>query len=294
MDNQLLPIQQQLIALKRNFSNIIKKVFNFSFFGLIISLALLVLGYYLKEKGAQASMQGEDANSLVYMLFSKFSQLYSGIIFLISTVALILKSIRKKRGSFADESKSLSGLRELSWKDFNEHITVLFEKLGYSRVDSRGLDKERTDLKLKRDGRLSIVRCKKYYVRKVPLSMVLEFYKALSGEPDLEKGYFITTGFFSKEARKFASEKQLELIDGAKLMDFVRIADSIDAAEEKSAILNSSERFGYMCPICGAQMVLRSVDSNPHTVTHFWGCSAYPACKGSLRDELGDLGSLEY
>jgi restriction system protein len=295
MDNQLLPIQQQLIAIKRNFSNIIKKVFNFSVFGLIISLALLVLSYYLKEKGAQASMQGEDANSLVYMLFGKFSQLYSGIIFLISAVALILKSIKKKSESSADESKSLSSLRELSWKDFNEHITVLFEKLGYSGVDSRGPDKERTDLKLKRDGRLSIVRCKKYYVRKVPLSMVLEFHKALSGEPDLEKGYFITTGFFSREARKFASEKQLELIDGAKLMDFVRIADSIDAAERKSAIQNSSERPGYTCPMCGAQMVLRTVDSNPHTVTHFWGCSAYPACKGSLRNELGDLeGSLEY
>src|SRR4030067_1765834 len=83
MDNQMLPIQKQLIAIKRNFGKIIKTVFNFPVFGLIISLALLVLGYYLKEKGAQANMQGDDANSLslsVYILFGKLSYFYSGII----------------------------------------------------------------------------------------------------------------------------------------------------------------------------------------------------------------------
>ncbi|MFZ2198578.1 MAG: restriction endonuclease [Thermodesulfovibrionales bacterium] len=260
-----------------------KAEFKFPFLGLIISFVLLVLGYYLKEK---------DAHANIYMLFGKFSYFYSGIIFLISAVALILKSNKKQRGSSADERKSLSGLRELSWKDFNEYITGLFEKLGYFLVDKKGMNEEGTDLKLKRDGRLSIVRCKKYYVRKVPLSMVLEFYKTIGREPELEKGYFITTGFFSREARKFASEKQLELIDGVKLMDFVRIADSIDAAEEKSAIFNNEKMPGYTCPMCGAQMILRTVDSNP--LTHFWGCSAYPACKGALRNELGDLESLEY
>lgn len=264
-----------------------RAVFNFPFLGLITSFALLVLGYYLKEKGA--------AQVNIYMLFGKFSCFYSGIIFLISSVALILKLNKKKKGSLTDERKSLSDLRELSWKDFNEYITGLFKKLGYSPADKRGLNEGRTDLKLKRDGRLSIVRCKKYYVRKVPLSMVLEFYKVIIREPDLEKGYFITTGFFSREARKFASEKKLELIDGVKLMDFVRIADSIDAAaEEKSAIQNSPKRPGYTCPMCGAQMVLRTVDSNPQAVTHFWGCTAYPACKGALRNELGELESLEY
>ena len=104
--------------------------------------------------------------------------------------------------------------------------------------------------------------------------MVLEFYEAIIREPALDKGYFITTGFFSREAKKFASDKQLELIDGVKLMAFVRIADSIDAAEEKPAIQNSPKMTGYTCPMCGAQMVLRTVESNPHPVTHFLGCSA--------------------
>lgn len=295
MENQMLPIQQQLLAIKRNFWKIIKTVFNFTVLGLIISLALLVLGYYMKEKGAQSTVPGDDTNSpLIYMLFGKYIYFYSGIIFLVSAVTLILRSIKKKRGALAYESKSLSDLQELSWKDFKEYIMGLFKKLGYSLVDNRGLNEERTDLKLKRNGRLSIVRCNKYYVRKVPLPMVLEFYKAMDREPGLEKGYFITTGLFSREAKKFASGKQLELIDGVKFMDFVRIADSMDAAEEKSDIQSSPKMPGYTCPMCGAQMVLRTIENNPHTVSHFWGCSAYPACKGALRNELGDLGSLEY
>ena len=295
MDDQMLPIQQQLIAIKRNFGRIMKPVFNFPCLGLIISLALLFLGYYLKEKGAGAYMKGEDVNVLsIYRLFGDFSFFYSGIIFLISAVALILKSMKKKRGPSADKGKSLSELKELSWKDFNEFITALFEKLGYSPVDKRGLNVEHSDLKLKRDGSLALVRCKKFYVRKVPHSMVLEFYKDISREPALEKGYFITTGVFSREAMKFASDRKLELIDGVKLMDLVRIADSIDAAVEKSAVRNSPKGPGYTCPKCGSQMVMRTVESNPHTVTHFWGCSAYPACKGALRNDIGDLESLEY
>jgi len=99
MDNQMLPIQQQLIAIKRNFGKIIKAMFNFPVLGLIISLALLILGYYLKENGAQDTIQGDEANSLlICMIFVKFIYFYSGIIFLISAVVLILESI-KKRGS---------------------------------------------------------------------------------------------------------------------------------------------------------------------------------------------------
>jgi hypothetical protein len=97
MDNQMLPIKQQMIAIKRNFGKIIKAMFNFRVLGLVISLTLLILSYYLKEKGAQYTMQGDDANSLlICMIFIKFIYFYSGIIFLISAVALILESIKKR------------------------------------------------------------------------------------------------------------------------------------------------------------------------------------------------------
>ena len=124
--------------------------------------------------------------------------------------------------------------------------------------------------------------------------MVLEFYAAMLKCPSLEKGYFITTGSFSHAARKFASGKPLVLIDGERLMDFARIAESIDAAQERSSLQGSLKKMGYTCPACGAHMLLRTVESNSHSVAQFWGCSSYPACKGALRKEREDLVSTEH
>jgi restriction system protein len=35
------------------------------------------------------------------------------------------------------------------------------------------------------------------------------------------------------------------------------------------------------CPICGASMVLRTARKGAHVGSRFWGCSGYPACKGT-------------
>ena len=35
------------------------------------------------------------------------------------------------------------------------------------------------------------------------------------------------------------------------------------------------------CPICGGQMVLRTAQKGMHAGSRFWGCSGYPACKGT-------------
>jgi len=35
------------------------------------------------------------------------------------------------------------------------------------------------------------------------------------------------------------------------------------------------------CPVCGASMVLRTARKGAHAGSRFWGCSAYPACKGT-------------
>ena len=254
--------------------------------GIIMGLVLLALGHFLGVKVAHAAGVQEDFLSF-YIVLGKFSYFYSGILFLISIASLIWSSARKKR-PFIKGRKALSDLRELSWEEFREYVMGLFQKLGYSPEGNGAMDNEHADLRLKRDARTSLVCCKKYYVRKIPLSMVLEFYSAMLKWPLLEKGYFITTGSFSDEARKFASDKPLVLIDGERLTDFARIAESIDAARGWSSLQNNPGEIGYACPICGASMFLRTVESNSHSVTQFWGCSSYPACKGTLRKDRED------
>jgi restriction system protein len=86
---------------------------------------------------------------------------------------------------------------------------------------------------VKKDGRSSLVQCKNYRVSKVSLSMVRDFYGAMNANLNFEAGYFITTGMFTLEANHFADDKPIELIDGAKLMDYARLGSAREAAQGK-------------------------------------------------------------
>ena len=279
-----------------NFSSATGKSFVFPVFGILVSFALLFLGYFFTDKGMHIPIiQGDAMLTLsTYKVFGKFSYIYSGIFFFGSIVFSLRGLFYKNKLSSIESRKSLSLLQDLSWKEFEEYIMHLFEELGYSLENKGGLCAYSSDLKITREGRMSLVRCKKYYVRKVPLSMVTEFYDVMIKEPELEKGYFITTGSFSPEARKFADSKPIELIDSVRLMDFVRIADSIKSAKERSPIKNSPKKSDYRCPRCGGPMTLRTFRTEAAAGMQFWGCSAYPACKGTLRMEQGEQGPLEY
>jgi restriction system protein len=103
-------------------------------------------------------------------------------------------------------------------------------------------------------------------------------------ERSIERGYFISTGTFTQEARRFAEDKPLVLIDGDRLMDLVRIAESVDVSQERSKIHDNPNRTDYSCPTCSTRMLLRTMKGDPNG-DQFWICSAYPACNGFLRKE---------
>jgi four helix bundle suffix protein len=42
------------------------------------------------------------------------------------------------------------------------------------------------------------------------------------------------------------------------------------------------------CPLCGKLMALRTARKGKHAGSQFWGCSAYPACKGTRPLDGGD------
>ncbi len=109
----------------------------------------------------------------------------------------------------------------LSPTDFERRMANLFEAMGYvvehtGRTGDHGIDLLATSNAVITGGKL-VIQCKRYAeVNKVGESEVRDLYGAVTHER-ASKGILVTTSDFTSPARKFATDKQLELINGSKL-----------------------------------------------------------------------------
>lgn len=253
--------------------------------GVATSIFFAGTGLYLKYKGMQpaANPAGTFSNA-IFLHLSNFVFWISGFFLFFSIVGFVWQYFRKKKQtSFYESKETLNDLKHLSWKEFEEYTGELFKKLGYAVEVIGGLNDGGIDLRVKKGGKTYLVQCKKYLVNKVSLSMVRDFYGAISANLSTGKGYFITTGIFTLEAIRFAEDKPIELIDGAKLMEYVRMADTTVPSTTKSPMHPAQAVPSTpICPQCGSNMVLRTAKKGSNIGTQFWGCATYPKCKGTL------------
>lgn len=248
--------------------------------GIVFSIFFAGLGLFLTNKGAPAGAKPADIMLLPMMhMLGKVSYLLSGLVLVVAGIGYVVTSAKKrKQAAFFGTRRTLEDIKNLSWKEFEEFAGSLFTKMGYSVEVTGGLDDGGVDLIVKKEGRTSLVQCKNYRVSKVSLSMVRDFYGAMNANLNFEAGYFITTGMFTLEARYFADDKPIELIDGAKLMNYVEMTYSKEDSRRKpiNGIRNSKTP---ICPKCGADMILRTARKGDSVGSQFWGCSNFPKCR---------------
>jgi restriction system protein len=103
----------------------------------------------------------------------------------------------------------------------------------------------------------------------------------------------VTGGTFTPEARSFALESKVQLVDGDRLAELLRKAKSAgrnESAEQMARARAAARAAGAApaepeltpsCPACQSQMVRRMAKKGPNAGTQFWGCSRFPACKGT-------------
>ena len=61
------------------------------------------------------------------------------------------------------------------------------------------------------------------------------------------------------------------------------IADAASSVVSETGLVAPAEGImGKVCPICGAEMVVRTAKSGPYAGQRFWGCTGYPHCRGIL------------
>ena len=136
------------------------------------------------------------------------------------------------------------------------------------------------DLILHKDGHMSLVQCKQWKVFSVGAPIVREVFGLLTAE-NADEAIIVTSGAFTREARRFAEGKPIQLVDGPQLLTLVQSVQHHPAATAPRDSTNGGRpQRPPACPQCGKAMVLRTARHGANAGNRFWGCSAYPACKG--------------
>jgi len=257
--------------------------------GLVLSIFFAGLGFYLTGKQAPVSTNSTGTAFLqtaflpMLQFIGKICYIFSAVILICTLIGFIVATIKRKdQISFYEQRRTLDDLKKLSWKEFEDFIASIFVKLGYSvEVTGRSNDGG-IDVVVKKDSRTSLVQCKNYKSSKVTLSMVRDFYGAMNANLNFEAGYFITTGIFTLEAKHFAEDKPIELIDGSRLMEYVNMAESKQTSQPRPDSKKTTAATAVpICPKCGADMILRTAKKGDNAGSQFWGCSAFPKCSAT-------------
>jgi len=250
--------------------------------GVIASVVFLCTGLYLTFSHGPIGPAGA--------VFSGFNKMFAYFCYGLSAFAAVFSAIgyvknkvgKKQRHEFFESKKTLMSLKQMSWKEFEHFVGTFFEKQGYSVEVTGGLRDGGIDLIVRKNGRAAYVQCKKYRENQVTLSMMRDFYGAISSQANTNPSFFVTTGTFTLDARKFAEENAIEAIDGSRLMEYLKTLDVPVAPGMAGSAVSAapaSNQKSKRCPDCGAPMVVRVAKKGTHANEPFWGCSAYPKCK---------------
>jgi len=205
------------------------------------------------------------------------------LLLLIPAPVSLFNSIRKKR--LLDKQKDIESIRSLSWKQFEELVGEAYRRQGYSVLENEGAGPDGgVDLWLRRDGNRYLVQCKQWKTLKVGVKVVREMYGLVTAH-QAAGAIIITSGLFTQEAKTFAKDNPLDLVEGQQL---VAMIDSVknNPASTTERVVSTAEparnevQAAPACPVCSATMMLRTAKKGSAAGQQFWGCSNYPRCRG--------------
>ena len=179
-----------------------------------------------------------------------------------------------RKGTLLESQRGIDTLRDISWREFEELVGEAYRRRGYAVAETGGGGADGgVDLVLSKGGERILVQCKHWKVQKVSVKVVRELFGVVSAE-GATGAILISSGTYTQEAKEFAKANSIELVDGAQLMRLI-------AEVQRNPKVVTSVEMSNLCPICGAEMVLRTARKGANAGNKFWGCSTYPGCRGT-------------
>jgi restriction system protein len=115
--------------------------------------------------------------------------------------------------SSARVERTLSAVRAMSWSDFAGALEDAYRRDGYavSRVDGAAADFE-----LRKEWRTLLVSGKRWKVARTGIEPLRDLHAARVAR-DAHEGLYVATGEVTDNARKFAADHRIRVVDGAEL-----------------------------------------------------------------------------
>jgi Holliday junction resolvasome RuvABC ATP-dependent DNA helicase subunit len=137
-----------------------------------------------------------------------------------STDLLPLLPVLGYSGDTVPSTDLADRLRAMSGTAFEEYVAEAFRRLDYNVERTGSTGDHGIDLRMRKDGQLSIVQCKRWDAS-VGEPVVREFFGALVSS-GAHFGFLVTAGQFTRQATEFAEGKPLRLIDIDGLMQMTK------------------------------------------------------------------------
>lgn len=140
------------------------------------------------------------------------------IVFLIGAITknphVTPEEIRTER---IKRSATRSNLEVMDPREFEYFVADVFRSLGYKVQVTSGSNDGGKDIILYKDNEMKFVEVKRYTKTSIGRPFIQKLHSAIV-DADAVGGYFVTLSHFNKNARQYAANKNIELIDGDKLI----------------------------------------------------------------------------
>lgn len=224
---------------------------------------------------------GSAATHGLVSVMAMFGQYVLAFAFCMAAILSAITAFRQKKLYNTVATRTdVAVLNEMSWDEFEMLVGEHFRRQGFqvSRQGGNGPDGG-IDLVLKNKSETYLVQCKQWKAYKVGVQPVRELFGVMASR-GAAGGYVVTSGVFTDEAQNFVKGLNVELIDGRMLRQSIDNTrkPALTAVRQAAPLKTTSPN----CPKCGAMMKKRLARQGSNAGNEFWGCSAYPGCKGVL------------
>ena len=262
--------------------------------GLALISSLLLHGV-ASQPVVAATQPGQMGVMLTQTLWKTFASVCQYVLPIICLAGAGMSAWRRRerKNLVVDvaQSKASDALDGMSWREFEMLVGEGFRLQGYQVMETGGGGADGgVDLVLSKPGKSGgekfLVQCKQWRALKVGVDVVRELYGVMAAS-GATGGFVVTSGRFTEDAISFASGRNVTLVDGPKLYGLIRQARSegdrsparvtaVPAVQASAEPIQAS-----ICPLCSKGMVRRMAKRGANAGGEFWGCTGYPACRGT-------------